>query len=130
MLYIALNLNGLFMQNFYMKSPFSFLLLAIFFAPLSLENSQYQKESRMRSLERANPGSFWLGSIILIKLNKIFKIIFKKKFLAVVIFPLTKICKIVTFWGKMTKDITVNIFSCILLLFLKQIYYIFDFSSL
>ena len=45
--------------------------------------------------------------IILIKLNKNFKIIFQKIFVGRWNFPLTKICKIVTFWGKMTKGITV-----------------------
>ena len=52
-----------FHAKFLHEKPIFFLLLAIFFAPLSLENSQYQKENIMRSLERANQGSFWLGSI-------------------------------------------------------------------
>ena len=48
--------------------------------------------------------------IILIKLNKNFKIIFQKIFCWPLSFsPLTKICKIATFWGKMTKGITVII---------------------
>ena len=42
--------------------------------------------------------------IILIKLNKIFKIIFQKIFCWPLSFsPLTKICKIVTFWGENDK---------------------------
>ena len=42
--------------------------------------------------------------IILIKLNKIFKIIFQKFFCWPLSFsPLTKICKIVTFWGENDK---------------------------
>ena len=46
--------------------------------------------------------------IILIKLNKIFKIIFQNFFCWPLSFSsLTKICKIVTFWGKMTKGITI-----------------------
>ena len=58
---IDLNLNGLYIQIFSWKVFFS--LLAIFFVQLSLENSQYQKENRMRSLEHPNPCSFWLGPI-------------------------------------------------------------------
>ena len=53
---------GFSFKKFTWKALF-LLLLAIFYALLSLENSQYQKENRMRSLERPNPGSFWLGSL-------------------------------------------------------------------
>ena len=48
--------------------------------------------------------------IILIKLNKIFKIIFQIFLLAVVIFPPHKICKIVTFWGENDKGYYGNLF--------------------
>ena len=51
-----------FQAIFFHENPIFFSLLAIFFVPLTLENSQ--KENRMRWLESSDPGSFWLGAIV------------------------------------------------------------------